>query len=447
MNAIDGPPAGCGPFETLITGFRRFHGSVQVPFTARLPAWPSSRRPERLALGFGILTGVLAIGLAAVEFSTSPELDYHAYYFAGRAVLAGDPFVGWAITEGSFLTEKAYVYTPVTAPVFTIYGVFARWQIGYLLNIGVLFLAFLGIGRLVLRLLDRQGVALERTDRMLIMAFCVVSGHSILGMYRGNVDPLILVALAVGLFAIEDGDEALGGSLWAVAAHFKLFPALLGVWILYRRAYRAIAAAIVVGVGLLLVGVAAFGVGPHREFVSFILYERSRQGAFEGGLDPTLMWITLRRPLSQVLPLSGNQLLIVSLAIIVPFVYLVYRDAETDLDAIVAFFATMVALLITVVPSTLNYVVYLYFPLVGLVYLARDPVAKGLFVAGLLLVSLPLFPQHVELLVGGLPMEAAIVATARAVMTYASIPLVGFLLLLGGCIRFVRAPTEGFIES
>jgi len=417
---------------------------VSVQFAERVRSFTSRRRPERLALLFGLLTGVLGVALAANEFTTSPELDYQAYYFAGRAVLQGEPFVGWAITDGSFLVGKAYVYTPITAPIFAVYGIFPDWRIGYVLNVALLAVVFYLIGRLILRFVERHGGTVDRTDRLLILGFCVFSGHSILGMYRGNVDPIILLGLGVGLLAIESGDERTGGALWAAAAHFKLFPAFLGVWLLYRRAYRAIAAAVVTGLGLLALGVVAFGIDAHVQFVDFIVNERSREGAFRGGLDPTLQWITLRRPLSQFFALSGNQLFVLSTLLMSPLVYLVYRDASSELDRAVAFFATMVVMLITIVPSTLNYVVYLYFPLLGLLYLTDDRRTTYLFVAGLVLVNLPLYPQHVELIVGaaGVPegLGDAIVGAARTVLTYTSIPLLGFFCILGGCIRFVRLP-------
>ncbi|SDJ93911.1 Protein of unknown function [Halovenus aranensis] len=413
-------------------------GSVE-----RVRSLLSAQRPERVTLVFGLFTGALGVVLAAIEFIEGQEIDYQAYYFAGRAVIEGEPFVGWAITDGSFLTEKAYVYTPVTAPVFSVYGAFPKWQFGYVLNVLLLLGVFYLIGKLVLQFLDRHGVELERVDRLLILGFCLFSGHSILGIYRGNVDPIVLLALGVGLLAIERGEEWKGGTLWAATAHFKLFPAFLGVWLLYRRAYRAIGAAIVTGLGLIVLGVALFGVDAHIDFVEFIVNERSREGYFQGGLDPEIQWITLRRPFSQFVSLSGNQLFAVTTTLVAPFVYLVYRDADSELDRTVAFFATMVAMLITIVPSTLNYVVYLYFPLLGLVYMTEDPTAKRLFLAGLVLVNLPLYPQHIELIVDALPLGVvgdAAVAGSRAVLTYVSIPLVGFLCLLAGCIRFVRVP-------
>ncbi len=399
---------------------------------------------ERTALLFGVLTGILGVALAINEFAKSPELDFQAYYFAGRAVVRGEPFVGWAITEGTFLTGKAYVYSPVTAPVFSFYTVFPGWESAYVLNVVLLSVVFLLIGRLCLTFVASHGRSLARVDRWLIVGFCLFSGHTVLGIYRGNIDPLILLLIAAGLLAVERGDEVQGGVLWAVAALFKLFPAFLGIWLLYRRASRAVVAAVVTGVGFTLLGVAAFGVDAHVQFFEFILYERSREGSFQGGLDPTITWITLRRPLSQVLALSGNQLFVVVTAMMAPFVYLLYREAETALDRTVAFFGTMLVLLITIVPSTLNYVVYLYFPLVPLLYLTDDRRTQRLFVAGLVLVSIPLYPQHVELIVNAVPLsagvEAATMDAVRAVMSYVSIPLVGFLVLLSGCLRYVRLP-------
>jgi hypothetical protein len=422
-----------------------------VPDRSLLASFGAERPAERSVLLFGILTGSLGLVLAVTQFQESPQLDYHAYYFTGRAVLDGEPFVGTAIHEGtlagSFLTEKEFVYTPVTAPLFAPYGLFPNWQYGYVINVGVLAATFYAIGRITIRYIERHGRRLARLDRWLILGFTLLSGHTVLGLYRGNVDPIMLLLITLGFLAIERDAELKGGALWAFAALFKLFPAFLGVWLLYRRATRAIAAAVVTGVGSILLGVLLFGVDAHRDFVDFVLNERSRKGAFEGGLDPEFLTITLRRPLSQVLALSGNQLILVSTALVAPFVAYIYYEAESDLDRTAAFFATVLALLVTIVPVTLNYVVYLFFPAIALLYLVDDPRVKQLFVVGLVLVNLPIFPEQVELIVGGLPLPAvvgdAITGGARTVMTYASVPLWGFTALFAGCLRQVRLPANG----
>jgi hypothetical protein len=414
--------------------------------SALVAEFRSERVTTRTALLFGTLTGLLGVALAASQLANSPQLDYHAYYFAGRAVLEGEPFVGTAIHEGSFLTEKEYVYTPVTAPVFLLYGLFPRWQFGYVLNIALLLVVFYLVARLTVRHVEGLGVDLKRMDRWLILSFSLFSGHTILGLYRGNVDPVMLLLVTVGFLAVERGDQLQGGVAWAVAALFKLFPAFLGLWLLYRRAYRAAAAAIVTGLGMVGVGVVLFGVDAHVAFVEFILNERSRKAAFEGGLEPEFLTITLRRPLSQFLALSGNELIVVSTALVAPFLALIYRQTDSARDRTVAFFATLVALLVTVVPSTLNYVVYLFFPLLALLYLVEDRPTKLLFVAGLVLVSVPLYPQHVELIVEGVPLSAgvadAVVTGTRSVLRYASVPLWGCSLFFLGALRYVHLPAR-----
>ena len=403
----------------------------------------SDRRRERLALAFGILTGLVGIAISLSEFASPAELDFQAYYFAGQAVLDGEPFVGPAIKEGSFLTDKEYVYAPITVFVFLPFGALPSWEVGYLLNVGLLTAVFYLIGRLNLQYLDSRGVALERIDRWLVLGFCLFSGHAILGIYRGNIDPIVLLVIAGGFLAIERDEQLRGGALWGLAALFKLFPAFLGIWLLYRRAYRAIAAAITVGLGGLAASVLAFGVDAHVRFFEFILGERSRAPAFEGGLDPTYKWFTVRRPLSQIAALPGNTLFVLSAILLAPVVYLCYREADSETDRLVAFFATMAALLISVVPSTLNYVTYLFFPLVALLYLLEDRRARQLLVAGLILVSVPVYPQHVELLVTTAPVPAAIadaiVGVARGVMTYVSVPLIGFLCFLAASLQHLRS--------
>ena len=61
-----------------------------------------------------------------------------------------------------------------------------------------------------------------------------------------------------------------------------------------------------------------------------------------------------------------------------------------------------------------------------------------------MLVNVPLYPQHFEMIFDALPLAPgvadALAGAVRGVLRYASIPLYGFLLILAGCIRFVRVP-------
>lgn len=399
---------------------------------------------QRAIFIFGIILGSITLLRFAWRFPEVGELDFHAYYFAGEAVAAGEPFVGWAITEEAFIADKAYVYLPITAPLFFVFTLFPSWESAYLLNTTVIIASLLLLGVLTVRFIESYDVELDPIDRWLIVGFITLSFPASMRITQGNVDPIILLVLSVGLLAIESGREYLGGALWAGITAFKLFPALLGIWLLYRRAYRAIAAAVAVGVGLLVASVALYGVDTNRSFFEFILTERSRQGAFLGGLDPTHYWVTLRRPLSHLVYLDGHGLTILAVWLVIPFLALLYLAADSELDRIVVYFATVIALLVTVIPSTVGYVIYLLFPLVALLYVVEQRVARWSFAAGLLLVNVPVFPHDLEAALLALPLPEAIttpvIEAAYAVLTYGSVALWGMVLVFLGCLSMVVGP-------
>lgn len=401
-------------------------------------------------LAFGVLVGLLVGVFAVGELRSGAELDFHAYYVAGQAVLDGEPFVGWAITERSFLTDKAYVYPPITALLFVLYGLVPDWRVAYAVHGLVLLATFYALGRFAIGYIESQGRRLGQVDRWLILGTCLFSGPAVVGLYRGNVDPLVLLLLVVGFVAVERGRGAVGGGLWAIAAVFKLFPALLGVWLLYRRAYRAIGAALVVGVGVILLSLAAFGLDTNLDFVEFVLSDRNREGAFVGGVDPTRQWISLRRPLSYLLPLSATPLGLVGLAALGPFLGLMHQRAESELDQFGLVTATVIALLLTIIPSTAGYTVYLLVPLVVLVYLVEQPVAKAFLLAGLVLVNVPVYPQHIQQGLEALPLPGAVTGGASdlawTVLTYGSVGLWGFLCAFVGCLLYICLPESGGVS-
>ena len=411
-------------------------------------------RPERIVLGIGLLAGVgtILFGLAAgfIIFvrhggqipESSMEVDFLAYYAAGQAVWRGDPFIGYEVVDGTLVTDKAYVYPPITALVFVLFGFVPEWYVSFGLFAVVLLGAFYGTARILIQFIELQGQALDPTDRWLIVGYCLCSCPSVMGLLRGNIDPVILLLISGGFLAFFTDREVSGGILWAGAALFKLFPALLAVWLLHRRAYLGIASAVITGVGVMLVGVAVFGIDAHIDFFEFVLTERSRAGAFEGGLDPTRRWITLLRPLSQVLPVASTGLLVVAVLLVAPVVALTYRHVETALDSLVAFTATLVALLITIVPSTAGYVVYLIFPMIALLYLTEHRTTKRLYLSGFVLLNIPLYPHDLQRAVAELSLDIGVVDQITAVLlvvfSVGSIALWGCLLVLAGCVSHTR---------
>lgn len=403
---------------------------------ARLGSQPA----ERLVLVFGLVLGILAIAPLFGRVLAGNEVDFHAYYFAGKKVLQGEPFVGYAIMDGTFLVDKAYVYLPITVVFFAIYALSPTWEPVFVIHVLFMLGTLAAVGVITIRYIESHGPALDRIDRYLIVGFCLFSVPSVLGVYRGSIEPIIFLFVVGGFLAVEGERESFGGGLWAFASLFKFFPAFFGIWLLYRRAWRGVAAALVVGLGATGLSVLAFGFETNIEFVEFILTERSREGAFQGGLDPEFMWITLRRPLSYLVPLTGHALTLLAFGIVAPILGLMFARAKSDLEHLVAFFALLIVMLITLFPSTAGYVIYILFPLVPLVYLVEDRWPRACFLAGLVLINVPLFAPQVEQLFIALPDVVVIQAVGAGLdilLTFASLGLLGFLVTFAGCLLYV----------
>lgn len=394
-----------------------------------------------------LLFGVFAGSVVAIEsinrIQMGRELDFHAYYFAGKAVLNGDDFVGTAIQSESFLSGKAYVYPPITAIVFTIYGFTPHWQTSYIFHIILTLSTLFLLARCTMALIERHSIKLDIIDRVLIVGFHLFSVPAMLAIYRGNVDPFILLAIVSGFFALEQGRQASAGAIWSFAAIFKLFPAVLGIWFLFQRSWRAIIVAVGVGFSSLGIGVAIFGIQPHLEFFEYLLTERSRNAAFSNGLDPNRQWITIRRPLSHLFPLPGHMLTVIGTLIFLPALLYLYRRIESDLDSLFAVFATLAIALITIVPSTTGYVVYLLFPTVALVYVINEFIPWLLFLGGIVLINLPIYPKHIDrgiAIMGSTgPMVDGFQLVVSTMLGFMSVGLWGFLFVIAGYLLSVSS--------
>lgn len=395
------------------------------------------RQPERLVLAIGISLGLVLAFVTLLTFDHGVERDFQAYYVAAEFATQGRPFEGSAIQGDRLLSGKSYVYLPITVVVFLVYAAFPTWNGAYVLQVAVLLVALGFIGRYCITVIEAGGRSLSNLDRWLIVGFCVASVPAVGAVVRGNIDPVIVLLLLVGFISLENRRGSITGITWAIAATFKLFPALLGIWLVYRRAHRAVLVAIGVGVGAIAASIAVFGVSRNQTVLEYVLFERTHSGAFAGGLDPDMRLVTLRRPLSQLIDAPGIVLTAIAVAIVIPVVWLMYRNVETRRDRLAAFGGTYLAILVATVPMTAGYAVYLLFPLVPLAYLVVDPMAKRLLLASLVLSNMGIYPQHVESAVAFVPLHDAVatrvVSVTTMILSFTSVLLVAFLLGLAGC--------------
>jgi hypothetical protein len=199
---------------------------------------PASRRlsPQRWFV-IGLL--VLFIGLSA---------QYTAKVLANRSA-----FMRWReqlmfLNDGEKLYER-YVYPnpPIMAlmlkPLADIEPPFVGALLWYYLKVGMTLAALYWVFRLV----QGGGPTFPPWAKALVV---LLSLRPIMGdLIHGNVNLFILFLVAAGLYALHKGRQAGGGLLIALAIACKVTPALFVPYLVWKRAWRALAGC---GVGLLL---------------------------------------------------------------------------------------------------------------------------------------------------------------------------------------------------
>ena len=379
----------------------------------------------RLLLAVGALAGVPAVVVFPRANPEQVALASDVYYAAGRALLDGQP-----------VYDVGFLYPPPVAVAFLPNALLGDTTLAYAYQILAGVLALAAVAAVGVRLAERAGARLDRTDRALVAAAVLVSPPSVVNLVNGQVNPALAAAVGAGALALEADREWASGAAFGAAALVKVFPALVGPWLLRQRAWRAVAAATAVGVGVLLAGLPVFGVGAYETFATTVLTGEANVATFPDGPDPSEPYATVRRQFAALWPgLSGAQLLAASLAVLAPFVAAANRVTATATDRLVGLHAVLVAILVAF-PLEPFYAVLAYPTLVPLLY-ALDGTPRGLFLAGALLTiapvtlgdvalvaSLPVFPQAVA---------DAVVAAAETLFTYVRLPTVGAFLMLVGC--------------
>jgi len=108
----------------------------------------------------------------------------------------------------------------------------------------------------------------------------LASPPTMLDLQFGQVHLLVIAAALLAMVAFERERPALGGALLGFAIVTKLFPALLLVWLLARRDWRAILWTIAGAAAFTAVAVAVLGGAPFTAFVSYQLPRIASGDAF-----------------------------------------------------------------------------------------------------------------------------------------------------------------------
>lgn len=389
----------------------------------------------------GILVPVYYFGMAETSHL---GWDFHAYYAAGRAVLGGEQFVG--IHSG--IPGVRFVYPPISVLFFLPQALVGDLWPAFLLQTAVSVLATAGLARVTINTIESRQQQLERTDQILIYAFYLGSAPVLAVLGLGQVDMLIALGLALAFLAIEDGSQEVGGILIGLVSLIKVFPALVGLYLLWRRAWRTLGAALLTGLTGLVLGGVLFGVSSYHRYFT-VLAARSRLSSFAGSVSPNFFALSLLRPLSQLLPDVSPYLYVpIALSILALPVGLVMIGTRTWTDKVRVYLISLAAILMVSPASNSLYVVYLYFPLLLALYSDMNRAEITLLGLSSVLISLPILPTHVGAFLAliGAPSSVAgpVMQPLRNGLTIASIPLIGlFGILIWGTYHGVHSRGTG----
>ena len=413
------------------------------------------RTGPRLVLALGVVVGLAPLARALFLEPWRFGYNYRVYHYTALAVLDGRPMygVGYSAVESFH-----YLYPPITIAGFVALSVAGELG-GYLLHTVETVVGGAALAWLVVRTVDGSvwpavgedradgtgaasrpdSVDLAPLDGLLVAAYVLCSVHAMPSLLYGQVNVHVAAALAAGVVLLERERERASGVAFAFAAFLKVFPAAVGVWLLRRRAWRGVVAAVGAAAAGFALGLLAFGVDTTRAYVDEVLLGQTRSAAFAGGVAPEATYTTLLRPISVVFPALDPALMsVLAVAFVTPLVAVAYRRLETRVDVLVAVYVTFVGALL-VVPAYPIYYVYTFFPQVALCYLLTGR-ARRLFLVGVAVTNVPLglaeVGEYGPVLLGGA--AEVPVAVLDGPLTLASVHLYGVLVTLLACLVYER---------
>lgn len=392
-----------------------------------------SHRDARIVLAVGVLAGLVYLVHKLETQAWMVGLDFRVYRGAAEAALSGGPIYG---TSPLGIPGMTFKYPPPVLLAF-LPTVALPWQVGYAVHTLLVIAAGVALTALIERYLARRGVALGWPDRVLTAGFVLGSAHAMPSLVYGQVNHFVALALAVGFVALDEGRAAQSGGALALAALPKVFPAAVGLWLVRQRSFRAVLTALATGIGSLALGVAVFGPRSSRRWITEELLPRLQSDLFAGGLPPSSNLVTVRRPLSVLFPTVDPSLYgIAALCLLAPVAGYLLTDLDRPQARPVALFGLLAAILLYF-PSSYLYLVYLYFPLIPLLYLFEGPGRPLVFGGGLLL-TLPVqrddFVRALASLPPGSAVDSLLVSVFGPVLTFGMPVLYGLVFVLAGCV-------------
>jgi hypothetical protein len=170
-----------------------------------------------------------------------------------------------------------------------------------------------------------------------------------------------------------------------------------------------------------------------------VLAGRSRIAEFGGAVSPNFFAMTLFRPFSQLFSnVDPHLYALFAVLAVSPVIALVVSRERTFTDRLTTYLAAIITMLVISPASNSLYVVYVYFPLLCLLYLDTGQRGQAYLLAGTIAIAFPVQPAQIRTALGTLNTPASvsmqILEIVRDVLSVASVPLAGLLVIFGWCL-------------
>ena len=262
---------------------------------ARVPRW----RIAWTALGRLGLAAFLA--LVAVQASSMVILmavaswtDYESYWNGARSVAAGAQPYAWLaenLAAGSRRLPLPALLAVLLAPLALVLDYATLRGLWLVLNLACLAAAVWLVWR-TSRLSWRQH------GRLAGLAALALLPSTIWALGCGQPSPILLLVVAGAYAALAAGRPAVAGGVVALGASLKVFPLLIGGYLLLRGQWRGVGALVGVGLALLALTLAVVGWPAHWAYFADVvpLFDRWYGGPFNVSIPGVVTRLLVEKP-------------------------------------------------------------------------------------------------------------------------------------------------------
>lgn len=390
----------------------------------------------RLVLVFGCLYG---IGIFIATPWASPDqlmLATDVYLHAADQWLAGETIYE---TAPDHRPGYHFLYPPIVVILFVPYALIGSATVVYgiqtVINLG----AAIATSLIVIRMLARRNVGISSADRWIIVAFFVISSYSAIQFINGQVNLWLALLFAIGFDAIDRKRYRLAGVVFGAAAVIKVFPAIMGIWLLRMRALPAVFAAIGTGLGALLLGALLMGPELTTTYLVDVLLGRFEGSTFEGrpGADAGVDGI--HRQLAALWPRGSAWHTPLAILLIGGLLAAGVRRVETSQERDIAALATITAILLFL-PVQPLYFPLIAVPLIMWLYTLPAHRLRWLIVIGALATMFHLDQESLIVMLSLLPVPTSmtdpLIGVAEMIFRVILPPTIGLWMLLLSCVWF-----------